>query len=191
MKKTSRLSLSILVVLSLLPGLAIAQTDPPAPAEPGPFARGAVSGGGFGAVGQWVISGELQLSMEKVSGGNTTFLVQPALDYFIMPNLSVGGVVGLRVTTGDPTQTSVSLGARAGYNLAIANLITFWPQAGLYLSHYSAGSDSDTSTSLGVFAPFLYHVVPHLFVGLGPFFDQPLGDGSATFGIHSVVGGWL
>ena len=173
--------------------LASAQTaEAPAASSPGPFAQLASRGGNFGAVGQFAISGELEVSMVKQRGGSTTVSLQPALDYFIAPNLSVGGVVGLAITSGNPGVTRVLLGARAGYNLAVAERISFWPTGGLFFTHFSSGAASNNSTWLRVFGPFLFHPVPHLFVGAGPFIELGLsGGGGDRFGLQSVVGGWI
>ena len=45
---------------------------------------------------------------------------------------------------------------------------------------------------MNMFAPFLYHLVPHLFVGAGPSLSFLLsgGDGS-SYGLDFVLGGWL
>jgi hypothetical protein len=45
--------------------------------------------------------------------------------------------------------------------------------------------------------PFLFHFVPHFFLGVGPFFSQPLtnsaamGNKDATFGLTAIVGGYF
>lgn len=170
---------------------AVPAQTPEAAVIPGPFAQWLSRGGNFGAVGQFVLSGELELSVVKRRGGSTTFTVRPALDYFIAPSVSVGGVLGLAVTSGSPTATDVIVGARAGYNLAVAERISFWPGAGLYYARSSGGAAANDATWLGVFAPFLFHPVPHLFLGFGPFVELGLGDGGDRFGLQSVVGGWI
>jgi hypothetical protein len=184
-------SLALLSLILFAPAV-LAQTPEAAPASPGPIAAWASRGGNFGAAGQFAISGELELSMVKQRGGSTTLNIQPALDYFIATNISVGGVVGLAVTSGSPGANRVLIGARAGYNLAIADRITFWPTAGLFFTHSSAGTVSGSSTLLRIFAPFLFHPVQHLFVGFGPFVELGLsGGGGDRFGLQSVVGGWI
>jgi hypothetical protein len=65
---------------------------------------------------------------------------------------------------------------------------------GLNYQHFSfsdgGGSDSNTYFNLDV--PFLFHVVPHFFLGLGPFVHVGLGDGDPNvFGIQSLIGGWF
>ncbi|HET6285032.1 MAG TPA: hypothetical protein VFH73_29005 [Polyangia bacterium] len=183
-------SLTLLSIVLGAPAV-LAQTPEAAPASPGPFAAWAARGGNFGAAGQFAISGELELSVVKQRGGSTTLNIQPALDYFIATNISVGGVVGLAVTSGSPGVTRVLIGGRAGYNLAIAERITLWPTAGLFFEHDSAGTVSGSSTLLRIVAPFLFHPVQHLFVGFGPFVELGLSGGGDRFGLQSVVGGWI
>jgi len=45
---------------------------------------------------------------------------------------------------------------------------------------------------LEVFAPFLYHVAPHFFLGAGPFLSYLVKGGPDTqYGLDFVIGGWL
>jgi hypothetical protein len=186
-----RLSFPFFLVLAavvLAPAEALAQ----APRTGGPFSQPGPHG--FGAQGQFAIDGQLQFELNKTSGSNAVINIQPALDYFIAPNISVGGVVGLKVETGDSGSTDVLLGARAGYNLNISDRVSFWPTLGLSYEHISFGNSrgSDSATYMNIFAPFLFHPVQHLFIGVGPFMNVGLGDGDPNhFGISSVVGGWL
>jgi hypothetical protein len=200
-------------VLSSVVALAFALTPaaggggaPPPPPHSGPFAL-TPGPSGFGAQGQLVIGGALEapinsggtntrpmLGIAKTSGGDTIISIQPSLDYFIIPNVSVGGVVGLTVVTGRPGRTTVLLGARGGYNLNLADRVSFWPTLGLSFEHTSVGNGggSDQQTYLNILAPFLFHLAPHFFVGAGPFIDVGLGAFDPNlFGIWSVVGGWI
>jgi hypothetical protein len=43
-----------------------------------------------------------------------------------------------------------------------------------------------------VFAPFLYHPVEHLLLGVGPFLGYQFHGGDYTeYGLDFVIGGWL
>ena len=56
----------------------------------------------------------------------------------------------------------------------------------------SRNHSTNTSSSFGIFAPFLYHLVPHLFVGVGPSFSIQLTDNNGKmYGLDFVLGGWL
>jgi hypothetical protein len=186
-----RLRLRLWTIL-LLAGASSLPAAPAVAQEPAaPMAPVTPRGGGFGAAGQIAISGELSAHFRKHSGDGSELGIQPAFDYFIAPNVSVGGVVGLTYASGNPSSTTIRVGARAGYNLNLVDNIGFWPMAGVYFSHFSRRPDSSNSSFLRVFAPFLYHLVPHLFVGLGPILDLELsGGGGNSYGLESTVGGW-
>ncbi|HET6146034.1 MAG TPA: hypothetical protein VFH68_00760 [Polyangia bacterium] len=143
-------------------------------------------GGGFGAPGQIVIRGDFEGHLRN----GWELRLHPAIDYFIANNVSIGGVVGLQYNSG-PSTTTVELGVRAGYNLAIVNQVTFWPTAGIFYSHFSNDMTSGSSTFLEIFAPFLYHIVPHFFVGAGPIFDLSLDNNGNGYGLQTVIGGWF
>jgi hypothetical protein len=85
------------------------------------------------------------------------------------------------------------VGGRAGYALNASERVTFWPMAGINVNHASDSMQhtSNTSVSVHIFAPFLYHVAPHFFLGVGPSFDLAINGGGKDFGIDSIVGGWF
>jgi hypothetical protein len=190
-------------------GTAAAQQPPPfsppvlqpAPAQAAVASGPAAAfGGGFGSQGQVVVSADLQLSIiHQSSGGGTAVLIQPALDYFLAPNFSVGGLVsyahGSAASIGDNT---FGFQVRAGYNLAINDMFSFWPRLGLGYFHGSAtfmGMDQSAyDVPLQIFAPVLWHVVPHLFIGFGPTLTTDLAatDTKLTFvGVQSTIGGYF
>jgi hypothetical protein len=150
-------------------------------------------GGAFGAPGEIAITGDFEGHLNK----GWELRLHPSVDYFIAPNVSIGGVVGLQYDSGTPSRTQLDLGVRAGYNLYIAPQVSFWPMVGIYYSHFTVSSTANTpstsgsSTSLGIFAPFLYHIAPHFFLGAGPRFTLPLDGGGNSYGIQTVVGGWF
>jgi hypothetical protein len=144
-------------------------------------------GGGFGAPGEIVIRGDFEGHLRN----GWELRLHPSIDYFIANNLSVGGLVGLQYNSGNPSTTIVDLGVRAGYNLAIVNQVTFWPTVGISYSHFSSGMNSGSSTFLEIFAPFLYHIVPHFFVGAGPVFDLSLDNNGNSYGLQTTIGGWF
>jgi hypothetical protein len=166
-------------------------TKPPAPFAASPSA-------GFAATGQWVLSlrtsddGGGYLFFHKNSPGEWTLSLHPSIDYFITGNVSLGATFGYRYSPEATGHTTVGLGARAGFSLTINDHVGFWPSAGFGLNVDSQNHTTTTTTTFGIFAPFLYHLVPHLFVGVGPSFSVLMSGGSGkTYGIDFVLGGWL
>lgn len=188
---------------------AFAQESTPPPPPP-------VGGslGYFGERGQFVVSSGLDLTLQRNSysmgrGHNVVVSITPALDYFISPNFSVGGLVRLSYesnvafTGGAADQTVFGLGARAGYNIVLTNVLTWWINGGLLYLHdsYDAGALGDFSGNrfqLQLFAPLLWHPASHFFIGLGPAFATDLvssyeGNDApklTSFGLLSTIGGY-
>ena len=193
--------LSLALVAFVLAGDARAQdSDDSAPfannkTAPAPFSVAPASG--FGAIGQWVLTMKTTgdngyVFFHKPSGGDWTLSLHPSIDYFITNNVSLGATFGYSYSPAETGTTVVDLGARAGFNLTINDNLGFWPTAGLSVNVDSRNHTTNTHTAFGVFAPFLYHLVPHLFVGLGPSFALPLsGGGGNAYGVDFVLGGWL
>ena len=163
---------------------------------PAPFA--ASPSAGFGAVGQWVLSLRTTgdsggyLFFHKDSPGDWRLSLHPEIDYFITGNISLGALFGYTYSPAATGTTVIDIGGRAGFNLTINDHLGFWPSAGVALNLDSENHTTNTSTTLGIFAPFIYHLVPHLFVGVGPSFSIRLSGGSGkTYGVDFTLGGWL
>lgn len=191
------LSLAALFLFSAVPAASAQETSPPA--EGGGFAT-AAGGPGFGTTGQFVISmgatADEHLFFHKASGGGWTLHLAPALDYFIVPRVSVGGVLAYTHGSGGGTNASgsnaITFGARAGYNFDINDRFGVWPMGGIIVDWFSANHVSTTNTFFSVFAPFLFHIAPHFFVGAGPSFLANLsGPDANQYGIDSIIGGWF
>jgi hypothetical protein len=155
-------------------------------------------GQGFGDKGQLVISGELTTFFDKVNHAGWTFAVQPAADYFVVPAVSVGGIVEYK-TGSDGTidfNTQV-VGLRGGFNFNVNEHLGAWGKVGVAYQHGStkqgsAASVSSSTTYATVELPIIFHIVPHLFAGVGPYYDLKVaGDGNSGYGYHSLVGGWF
>jgi hypothetical protein len=182
-----RLPSALLVgcLLTAVPGLAAAQD--PAPPPP-PAAIGAL-GQGFGDTGQLVISSQMLTEFLKANDVGWRFTIQPAIDYFIMPSVSIGGVLGL--TLGDGDYRRVRVAGRAGYNLNVTEHISIWGLAGISFTNEKLVVGTASSTFFNLHVPVMIHIVPHLFFGVGPFYDAKLsGDASNIYGFLSMVGGW-
>ena len=192
---------------------AFAQESPPAVPPPPPPVGGSL--GYFGERGQFVVSSNLDFTLQRNSfsmggGSNTVFSITPALDYFVSPNFSVGGLVTFGYTSDVPLlggisgdQTVFGLGGRAGYNIVLTNVVTLWINGGLVYFHdsYDAGAAGDSSGNrlqLQVFAPLLWHPASHFFIGVGPAFATDLVNKfegmnqpkQTSFGLLSTIGGY-
>ena len=215
-------------MMVVAPAMAQDATPTP-PAEPAspvvPATRPmAPAGGGagpaFGAQGQIAISVDLPFANEAPQfaiihsstsmGGDssTTVEVQPALDYFIAPNVSVGGEVGILYKSTSPagggmsiSTTGIEVEGRVGYNLALGDMASLWPRIGIAYVHVSASSNGTSASGytvpLVVFAPFLWHPTQHFFLGAGPVFTTELANKlegmsqpkTTSYGIQALIGG--
>jgi hypothetical protein len=175
--------------LLVLPTQARAQ-DPAPAATPAPAMGGAL-GQGFGEQGQIVISGEMNAGFTKVNHAGWVFSVKPAADYFIVPNISIGAALGFAI--GNDDQKGFEVGGRAGYNLNVTENIGVWPIVGISYNKVSAPNNNGFSSTYGnLYLPILYHIVPHVFAGIGPFYNLKIaGDGDHSYGFRSTVGGWF
>jgi hypothetical protein len=179
-----------------------------------PEVRANSPSGRFGSKGQIAVSSDTGFSISNTSvsgidGSSTQIVLRPAVDYFVMDYLSVGGFVGVEYTsTPGGSASSVSIGPRVGYNLPLSERLSFWPKLGFAIARTSqtdegavlpggtivGGDDEDnTSVQLNIFAPLMFHPVQHFFLGLGPAFDLDLnGDAKATtIAIRLTLGGWI
>jgi hypothetical protein len=189
------LSISVLATLAA-PTAARAQSDEAPFAGKPPtasFAPMAASSANFGGAGQWVLTVQTANDMStafSLRGGSGSYVnIHPALDTFLISNLSVGGALGFSHAGGVST---FGLGARAGYNLGIASQVSFWPTAGVFAAFATGNHMSSSGATLQIYAPFLYHPVPHVFAGIGPTFNLGLSGGNnQQYGLDFVLGGWL
>lgn len=221
------LKLAIVAALVFVAAPSFAQETLPPPPPPGggtvgggaggtSGAGGAVGGGGtvvvgeksngFGAAHVLAISSDASLSFQYSSrspnaGSETTFVLRPAADFFVVDNLSVGGFVLLSTQStssgnpnvNTPSSTTFGIGPRVGYNIGFTPKLSFWPKGGFSFNSTSFGGASDSRFAIYVFAPFLFHPAEHFFVGLGPDLNVDLsGDVKTTnVGIDLTVGGWV
>jgi hypothetical protein len=163
-----------------------ATAPPPAPAAAAPGALGQ----GFGETGQIAISNEGFVGFDKTNNVGWGLTLKPAADYFLMPAVSVGLVAAYAQGNGDAKAYAV--GARAGYNLNLTENVGVWPKAGVAYQHNSVGNASFATTWVTFFVPLLYHIVPHFFVGLAPYYNVKVaGDGNHNYGFSYVIGGWF
>jgi hypothetical protein len=194
--------LGVVGTLFLLLSAAVAQAQELAP-SPAPPAAGP-GPGGFGGMGQVTIGSDFGISfLHNVDAETSSLSLSPALDYFFAPALSLGGQLQLDYNkAGGASTTVLGLGPRVGYVIPLGDMFSVYPKAGLYLQHvsFSPGGGGSSSSynlfSLFLSAPFLFHPVPHFFVGIGPtLFANLAGANSARrdlqIGLVSTVGGWF
>lgn len=212
------LSLSLCSFVSTPVRAQEAAPPPPATSVGAPPAPGA-----FGSQGQLVISTDIPVHTTEPSlflihesasmGGSssTSYGIEPSLDYFVAPNVSVGGALGVAYGSNSAggigtsvSSTLIEVAARAGYNLALTDTLSLWPRVGFSYEHISAGGSnaadvSGYSLSLTVFAPLLWHPTQHFFVGGGVIVATELVskiNGASTskltdVGIEGVLGGYF
>lgn len=196
---------------------------PPPPAAPAPAVGGSPAPGGFGSQGQLVLSTDIPLHQSEPMlalvhesnsmGGpsSTLYAIEPALDYFVAPNVSVGGAIGIvhgnasqdGVFGGDATVTAIEVVARVGYNVVLTDAFSLWPRLSLGYEHISFSSGGASTSGyvvpLSIFAPVLWHPAQHFFVGLGPLFSTELisktegvsQSKTTDFGIEGTLGGYF
>jgi hypothetical protein len=144
-------------------------------------------------------------SFSDNGGSGTAFSLAPAVDYFVIDNLSIGGQLMLGILNSSPpapqqgrTTTLFGIAPQVGYDFILSDTITFWPK--LFFAFAGASTSNNggsfNSGTLGVFLPFLFHIAPHFYLGVGP----DLGGGGngnnrppkiTTFGAMATVGGWF
>jgi hypothetical protein len=201
---SSRFGFSLLAAALVTAGFA------PALAQAEDFTLTRDTGGGpahhFGDEGQIAISSDAALSISHRTGGTTEITLAPALDYFVIKNLSVGGIIEFDYTkAGDASSSRFGIGPRVGYNIPLSDLVSLWPKLGFSYAHTSNtisvkanGVTTDLTSSsdgiaLNLFVPFMFHPAEHFFAGFGPFLDADLsGDNKVTvYGLKLTLGGWL
>jgi hypothetical protein len=152
----------------------------------------------------------------SVSGGGgsgTALALSPAMDYFVIRNLSVGasalfGVLSPAHPKGSPDETLTLFGIapRVGFNVPFTDTVSWWPKAYFGYTTASASSSGPSNgqneMAIGIYAPFMFQPSPHFILGIGPNFSTQLsnnatsGDASVSqpkiteVGIQATVGGW-
>jgi outer membrane protein with beta-barrel domain len=196
-----------LLLVSFISAPAAAQPKP----DPGmPQVDPHSAAGVFGARGQLAIMGETGavFTHTSVSGGSSsTFVLRPAIDYFVIDHLSVGAFTGLEYSsTPASSTTTYGIGPRVGYDIPLSERFSVWPKAGLSfnsskvtLDPVTVGgfttperSDSNSALAINLYVPLMFHS-HHYFAGLGPSVDADITGSpkATTIAARLVVGGWL
>jgi hypothetical protein len=177
MTKTTTLT-STLLLLVLAPGLAAAQGDPgfgtaPAPMDPAGPTTQIPGEGTFGTANQIFITEDFNLNYTHTSmdpgGSRDALTFTPTLGYFLSNNFAIGGTVGLSWVK--DVGTTFSIGPMAGYNIPLSGPLSIFPMVSLTYENISLDNGpSGYRIPLAINAPVLFHLMPHLSLGLGPFF---------------------
>ena len=165
----------------------------------------------FGGQGQLAISSDAAIEISHVSPADTdsytTITLAPAVDYFVIENLSIGGFISLSHTAlEDGDFTVFGIGPRVGYNIPLNDSVSIWPKVGFSFTSFSSSSEAEDEgdvvveessgndgLTLNLFVPFMFHPAKNFFAGFGPFLDVDLtGDNKATrLGARLTLGGWF
>jgi hypothetical protein len=168
----------------------------------------------FGRQHQIAISSDNSLTVSSatisgVDGSTTTVVLEPAIDYFLVDGLSIGGFTEFMYVSNNGGHASTfGMGPRVGYNWTLSDLISFWPKVGLSIQNTSlTGNPTVTSTGAAVssttvsttnlaidlYVPLMFHPAPHFFAGIGPFLDADLTGSptTTTWGGKITLGGWV
>jgi hypothetical protein len=189
-----------------------------APAEPAPGARLSRFGDQGALVITAETDGYAYTTSYAGTGSSQTAIyVRPGFDVFIADHFSIGldAAFGYtRATSLSPTGAQVvytghsfGLAPRAGLEIPIAEWLSWYPRAefgfgSVTQDESSAGASNDHTMAhawVSAEAPLLVHVARHFFVGLGPWASHDLDDTDqynytnlgTTFGLSSILGGWL
>ncbi len=202
-KLTASLGVSILVTTVSLGAAAQTQPDPGMP-KVDPYSPS----GRFGGQGQLAIMGEggVFFTHTSISGGDgstTTFIFQPAIDYFLIDHLSLGAFTGLEYSkTPGGSTTIYRIGPRVGYDIPFSERFSVWPKAGVSFNATTvkldatgplpSSSTSNNALALNLYVPIAFHS-HNYFVGFGPALDTDLsGDAkTTTISARLTVGGWV
>jgi hypothetical protein len=182
------------------PGEAPPVEAAPAPAAPADDTH-------LGLAGQIAISDDLEMAAARVStegqSSRTVIALRPALDFFPIANLSVGGqlIIGYADEGGSSTSsTELGLLVRLGYSVSISDTVSIWPRIALGFDHI--GSDLSGSVNrvpFQIFVPIVIQPAPHFFIGGGPIYETTLLSQRENFdeprtsiiGLRATLGGYF
>jgi hypothetical protein len=152
----------------------------------------------FGMRGQVALSSDegIATSFSSTKGVKTfKYTFRPAIDYFLIDNVSIGAVLGFDYTSVGGAHTTVySIGPRVGYNISFKPMFSVWPRVGLsYAGVNQSSAPGSNHLQLNVSVPFMFHPLRHFFAGFGPALDADLSGANKTTAIAGRVtlGGWL
>jgi len=171
------------------------------------MASAASAGERFGEKGTISPSGSVTLGFFGSGSNGSGFA--PAAMFFVADGLAVGGSALLFYNSGGSySVASYGIAPSVGWNAWVRDRLSFFPQISLQVIRTQLISGGDVRTDelqTRIYLPFLLHVTPHFFIGLGPSAtielasrtrgSSPFGTGFASNGslvlLNSVIGGWF
>jgi len=154
-------------------------------------------------------------SVSDNGGTGTSFVLSPALDYFVIDNLSLGlnSVVGFLnpahgTSSSGFSETILGIEPRIGYHLGITSFVSFWPKAYFgYVTASASPSGGGTSAgqnaaAIGIFAPIVFEPARHFILGVGPNLSTQVANNTSSagnsnaqpkvtlVGVQFTIGGW-
>jgi hypothetical protein len=147
--------------------------------------------------GTFVVTNEASVGFQQRLNNptNTSFTLQPALQYFLAPNVSIGGSILFGYSSGGGNSVTVfGLAPEVGYDLTLSDTWSFWPGISVGFRTFSASPGaSSTSAYASIDAPFLIHPAEHFFFGAGPGLSVGLaGDNKVnTINVGFTIGGYF
>ncbi len=164
----------------------------------------------FGSKGTISPAGSVGFSYVASGASNDYYFasLDPTVMIFLIDGLAVGGSLHLSYRS-SPSGWGYGLGPSLGWNLWVGERASFFPQAVLSANWERFSGVTAHLITAQAFAPVLFHVVPHFFLGAGPFVLRELSVTSVAFfvpsgaaialsrplqtivGLQSVIGGWF
>ncbi len=174
----------------------------------------------FGDSGDFVVMGGVDIggtwtSFDGTGSSSSSVGISPSFDYFVADHFSLGLELDITSATGreaaGTSYSSQSYGGagRIGYDIPIASGASVFLVGDVGAGHDSYAHDDSSGNSnsyaedyvyVGLFAPLLFHLTPHYFVGIGPSITHDVARSlegstysnlSTRVGVSFVVGGWL
>jgi hypothetical protein len=178
------------------------------------------AGARFGARHSTVLTSGMSLSgnWATYSGSGArerSISVGPALDWFVVDDISIGAQLAYQVgsylgyqsdgSTVTYDVNGVGASVRFGVHARISDHVSCYPTVALGIG--TDNSDERSGAARNVYAreyaawslssPLLVHIASHYFIGLGPYLTHEVKDSeereilATKLGISSVAGGWL
>jgi hypothetical protein len=177
----------------------------------------------FGEQRDVVISGESGLALRQylyqgIESSAVSFGFSPSVDVFVFRRIAVGGSAsisyydshGVDAASGQRLtikQLRLGFGPRVAVDLPMARWLSFYPRLRVLVGYedndersaQSANAYTDVIVNLGIYAPLLFHVGSHAFVGLGPVASYDVlrrsnhgyNNQGWSVGASWIIGGWI